>query len=176
MEQEMNHRSSGKSTLIVFFVLVILLSAVAETLICRGGAEWLYIVLIMWIPALAATVANCVFFRESGEPFSVKRLFALGVFRRCKLRYVLLGCLLPLVYLLVPYMVYWQLYPENFAYHGVSLLIVLKDILPVMVIGIFISLMSGRPSCTHAQGNGKSIYKTDTYTCKKRLYTAGILV
>lgn len=141
MEQAMNNRSIGKKAFIAFFGIVILISAVAETMICRGGPEWLYIVL-MWIPALAATVANCISFRENGEPFSLKKLFAKGGFRRCKLRYVLLGCLLPLVYLLIPYMVYWQLYPENFAYHGVSLMLVLKDILPVMVIGIFISLMS----------------------------------
>ncbi|MDD6855291.1 MAG: CPBP family intramembrane metalloprotease, partial [Oscillospiraceae bacterium] len=67
---------------------------------------------------------------------------AKGGFRKCKLCYVLLGCLLPLVYLLVPYMVYWRLYPENFAYHGDPLVLVLKDILPVLVIGILISLMS----------------------------------
>lgn len=107
----------------------------------------------MWIPALAATVANCVSFRENREPFSAKKLLAKGGFRKCKLRYVLLGCLLPLVYLLIPYMVYWQLYPENFAYHGVSLMLVLKDILPVMVIGIFISLMSALGEATH--GNAK---------------------
>ena len=141
MEREMTSRSIGKKALITFFAVVILLSAVVETLICLGGSEWLYIVL-MWIPALAAAVANCVFFRENGESFSLKKLFARSGFRKCKLRYVLLGCLLPLAYLLIPYLVYWRLYPENYAYHGVSLPLVLKDILPVMVIGIFLSLMS----------------------------------
>lgn len=96
MEQKMNNRSIGKKAFIIFFAIVILLSAVVETLICRGGPEWLYLVL-MWIPAMAATVANCVSFQENGEPFSVKKLFARGGFRRCALRYVLLGCLLPLV-------------------------------------------------------------------------------
>ena len=137
----MKSQSIGKKALIVFFAIVILLSTVTETLICRGGPEWLYLIL-MWIPALAATVANCISFRENGEPFSLKKLFAKGGFRKCRLRYVLLGCLLPLVYLLVPYMVYWRLYPENFAYHGDPLVLVLKDILPVLVIGILISLMS----------------------------------
>ena len=141
MKMKIENRNYGKGALLSFFAIVILISTVVETLICRGGAEWLYIVL-MWIPAVAATIANCVFFRENGESFSVKKLFALGGFRRCKLRYVLLGCLLPLVYLLVPYMVYWRLYPENFAYHGDPLVLVLKDILPVLVIGILISLMS----------------------------------
>ena len=141
MEQEMNNRSIGKKATFTFFIIVILLSAVVETLICRGGPEWLYFVL-MWIPALAATVANCVSFREKAEAFSGKKLFAMGGFRKCKLRYILLGCLLPLVYLLIPYMVYWRLYPENFAYHGVRVMLVLKDILPVLVIGTFLSLLS----------------------------------
>ena len=131
----MKSQSIGKKALIVFFVIVILFSAVVETLICRGGSEWLYMIL-MWIPAVAATAANCVSFRENGEPFSLKKLFSMGGFRKCKLRYVLLGCLLPLAYLLIPYMVYWRLYPENFAYHGDPLVLVLKDILPVLVIGI----------------------------------------
>ena len=141
MEQEMNNRSIGKKATFTFFIIVILLSAVVETLICRGGPEWLYLAL-MWIPALAATVANCISFREKVEDFSVKKLFAMGGFRKCKLRYILQGCLLPLVYLLIPYMVYWQLYPENFAYHGVRVMLVLKDILPVLVIGTFLSLLS----------------------------------
>ena len=134
-------RNYGKRALLSFFTIVIPASAVVETLICMGGPEWLYLVL-MWIPAMAATVANCVFFRENREAFSVKKLFSMGGFRRCKLRYVLLGCLLPLVYLLVPYMVYWQRYPMNFAYHGVAFGLILKDLLPVLVIGTLISLMS----------------------------------
>ena len=137
----MKSQSIGKKALIVFFAIVILLSTVTETLICRGGPEWLYLIL-MWIPALAATVANCISFRENGEPFSLKKLFAKGGFRKCRLRYVLLGGRLRRVDLLVPYMVYWRLYPENFAYHGDPLVLVLKDILPVLVIGILISLMS----------------------------------
>ena len=141
MEQTIHNRSTGKKALITFFAIVILLSAVAETMICRGGPDWLYLVL-MWIPALAAAVANCISFRENREPFSLKKLFAKGGFRKCALRYVLLGCVLPLVYLLIPYMIYWGLYPENFAYHGVSLGVILGDIVPVMVVGIFTSLLS----------------------------------
>ena len=44
MEQTMNNRSTGKKAFLTFFVIVILLSAVAETMICRGGPEWLYLV------------------------------------------------------------------------------------------------------------------------------------
>ena len=141
MEQEMNNRSIGKKAFLTFFAIVILLSAVVETMICRGGPEWLYLVL-MWIPAMTAAAVNCVSFRENGEGFSVRKLFVLGGFRKCKLRYVLLGCLLPLIYLLIPYIVYWLLYPDNFAYYGVSLLVILKDITPVLVMGTFLSLLS----------------------------------
>ena len=141
MEEEKTNQRTTTRGLTLFFVIVIFLSAVVEAMICRGGPEWLYLIL-MWIPAFAATVANCISFRENKEPFSLKKLFVKGGLRKSKLRYVLLGCMLPLVYLLIPYMVYWRLYPDNFAYHGVSLILVLKDILPVMVLGIFISLMS----------------------------------
>ena len=141
MNRKIENRNYGKWAVISFFAIVIPISALVETMICRGGSEWLYLVL-MWIPAVAATVANCISFRENGEPFSVKKLFAWGGFRTCRLRYVLLGCLLPLVYLLVPYIVYWLLYPENFAYRGVSLMVILKDLLLVLVIGTFISILS----------------------------------
>ena len=141
MEQTTNNMRIGTKSLIAFFGIVILLSAIVEGLICRGGPEWLYLIL-MWIPALSAAIANYTSIRENREPFSLKKLFAMGGFRTFKLRYALLGCLLPLVYLLVPYMVYWWLYPENFAYQGVSLILILQDILPVLVIGIFISMLS----------------------------------
>lgn len=141
MEPVINSKRIGKKALTTFFVTVILLSAVIETAICTGGPEWLYLVL-MWMPAVAAAVANCISFRENGEPFSRKKLFAKGGFRKCKLRYILLGCLLPLAYLLIPYLVYWLIYPENFAYHGVSVWIILKDLLPVLVLGTFISILS----------------------------------
>lgn len=138
---KIENRNYGKRALRCFFAIVILLSAVVEALICLGGPEALYLAL-MWIPAMAAAAANCVFFRENGEAFSVKRWLALGGLRRCRLRDVLLGCLLPLVYLLIPYMVYWGLYPENFAYHGVPLTVICKDLLPVLVLGTFMSVLS----------------------------------
>lgn len=41
MEQTLRNRSVGKKAIVTFFVIVILLSAVVETLICRGGSGWL---------------------------------------------------------------------------------------------------------------------------------------
>lgn len=138
MEQKRNY---GNVAVAVFFTLVILTSAVVEILICRGGPDWLYLIL-MWLPTGAAAVGSCLTYRENRERFRLKTYFARNGFRGCKLRYLLLGCLLPLAYLLIPYMVYWRLYPNHFAYSGVALTLIFKDILPVLGIGIFISLLS----------------------------------
>ena len=134
-------KTIGKKAWLTFLVLVIGASALAETGICSGGPGWLYLAL-MWIPAAAAAAANCVSFYENREPFSLKKLLAAGGFRKCRIRYVLLGCLLPFVYLLIPYLVYWRLHPLNFAYHDVPLTVVLQDLTLPLILGIFTSLLS----------------------------------
>ena len=58
MEQKRMNRSRGKKALRTLFVIGILLSAVVEALICRGGAEWLFLAL-MWTTALAAGMHLC---------------------------------------------------------------------------------------------------------------------
>ena len=92
----------------------------------------------MWLPAIAAFIAGCVSIRERGEGFSVKLLLANVRFKRCKLRYILMGCLLPLIYLLVPYIIFWLLYPESLRADGISAM----GLIIATVIGIFLSLIS----------------------------------
>ena len=58
MNRKIENRNYGKRALISFFAIVIILSAAVETLICRGGAEWLFLVLI-WTTALAAGMHLC---------------------------------------------------------------------------------------------------------------------
>ena len=132
----------SKKSIQIFFGLAIPLSAVVETLIiCNGSLQMLYLVL-MWMPALAALVANIVRLREAREHITLVKMFTWSNFHKCKVRYILLACLLPLVYLLIPYSIYWATYPENFAYQGVPLGMILKDCLPITIIGIFVSLLS----------------------------------
>lgn len=133
--------SQRKKSVTVFFITVIVLSAVAGTMICTGGTDWWYLIL-MWMPAVAATIANCISFREEQTRFSLKGLFSKAGFHKCRLRYIFAGLLLPVIYLLIPYMVYWKLYPQNFAYHDVSIWIILKDCLPLAIIGTIVSLLS----------------------------------
>ena len=96
----MKERTYGRMAVIAFFLIVIPVSAVFEMGICDGGPDWLYLAL-MWTPAVAALAASCVSIRERGERITIPKLFAVEGFHRCALRYVLLGCLLPLVYLIV---------------------------------------------------------------------------
>ena len=127
--------------LITFFTLVIVLSLAAEAYIVMGGPGWMYLVL-MWTPACSAIIASTVALKERREKFTLKSLInGLGI-RKCRIRYILLAVLIPLIYLMIPYMIYWKTHPDNFGYTGVALHLVLKDCLPMMVIGIFPNIIS----------------------------------
>ena len=134
-------RCYSKKSITVFFISVVCLSAVAEYLICKCQYMWAYPAL-MWMPAVSAVIASMVAIKETGEPLSLKELFSNTGFHFCKTRYILAGILLPLVYLLIPYMIYWRMHPENFAYTGAPLLLIVKDCLPAGVIGIFTGLLT----------------------------------
>lgn len=137
----MNQINYGKKSIPVFFGVVIGLSAIAELFICYFQFMWAY-PLLMWMPAVAAVIAALVSIREAGEPFTLKAMSARLGFRFCKLRYILAGALLPLVYLLIPYMIYWRMHPENFAYNGVALGLILRDCLPAAILGVFLNLLT----------------------------------
>ena len=140
MSNTASTRNDNKA-LVTFFTLVIILSLAAEAFIVKGGPLWIYFVL-MWIPALSAIIASAVSLKDDKEKFSLKSfLSGLGI-RKCRIRYILLAVLIPLIYLLIPYMIYWKTHPDNFGYTGVALHLVLKDCLPMMVIGIFPNIIS----------------------------------
>ncbi|MGN1404900.1 MAG: type II CAAX prenyl endopeptidase Rce1 family protein [Erysipelotrichaceae bacterium] len=134
-------RNYGKWSVITFFVTVIVLSAIVEYQICTGGEGWLYL-LLMWLPAIGSIAANIVYFIEKREKFSIRKFFNYGGFKLCKIRYVLMGVLLPFIYIMLPYIFYWFMYPDNFAYSGVNIALVLKDLLPVIVVGTVVNLIS----------------------------------
>lgn len=131
----------GKKAVIAFFVFVIVLSAICETIYCTGGPEWA-VALLMWMPAVSAVVAAIVSIRESGEKYSFKTHRSLIGIKLSHVKYVLMGILIPFVYLFVPYRIYWTMHPENFAYSGVAFGVVLKDLALYTVISIFVSLLT----------------------------------
>ncbi len=131
----------SKKSLIVFFTIVIVLSAITESLYIFAHSD-LSILLLMWTPALAALVSAIIIKKENKDSEEKIKLSSLLGFRLSKIRYILLGIFIPLVYLLIPYIIYWNTHPDNFAYTGVSIVLVLQDILPLMVIGMFVNLLS----------------------------------
>ena len=125
----------------VFFVLTIVLSITVDILLITTKNSIFYLIL-MWSPAIGALAANIYEQLASKEKFNIKKLLSGLGFRLCNIKYILIGILLPLIYLLIPYIVYWTKYPDNFAYSGVPISLILSDCLPVMIIGIVGSLLS----------------------------------
>ena len=159
----------------VFLVLVIVLSLTVEIIYIFKGISILMLVL-MWMPALASLIANIISLKEKKEKLTVKEFLNRLGFRSSKLIYILLGIFIPLVYLLIPYMIYWQIYPDNFAYHGVALNLILKDIMPAMTLGIFFSLVSALgeelgwrgfmvPALRERIGLKKTLFVTSIFWC-----------
>ena len=130
----MNNRKYSNKAMVTFFIIVIVASLIVETMIILGGAKILYFAL-MWIPAIAAIIATLI--NDKKEGF----FKSLGI-RRCKIKYLLLSVIIPLIYLLIPYMVYWTLHPHYFAYSGVNILLVLSDVLPTLILGVFMNVIS----------------------------------
>lgn len=127
--------------LTLFFLITLVLSAVFETMIIVSDSAVGYL-LMMWSPAVAALIAIPVRLKEEGRKLTLKNYLLAGGFRFCNVLYVLLGCLLPLVYLLIPYLVYWAKYPDNFAYSGVAFSLILTDIGLPMLLGTVLGLLS----------------------------------
>ena len=119
----------------VFFGIVIFASLIVETMIIFSGPGILYFAL-MWIPAISAIVATIINNKREDRFLS-----SLG-FRTCKLKYIFQSIFVPLIYLLIPYAIYWILHPHYFAYVGVDIFIVLKDVLPTLFLGILFNLLS----------------------------------
>ena len=126
----------SKNVLIVFFAIVIILSISFETLYIVFDNQ-ISVLLLMWSPAFAAIVCGNIIKAENKDSGEKVKVGSLLGFRLSKIRYILLGIFIPLVYLLVPYIIYWNMHPENFAYNGVAFGVVLMDLLPITVIGIF---------------------------------------
>ena len=171
----MKNYNYSKKSIYFFFGVVIVLSAIAEYLICKCGYMWGYPVL-MWMPAISAVIASVVSIKEAEEQFSFKRLLHNTGFKLCKIKYILAGVLIPLVYLLIPYMIYWKMNPENFAYSGVPVLLILRDCLPAAVIGIFTGLITATgeeigwrgflvPALNERIGLNKTLLVTGLFWC-----------
>ncbi len=96
-------KETNKKAIRLFLIIVVLCSVVFEALIVIYQ-NMVYAAPLMWIPALAALFAKLKYFK--GEKGAL-------LFRKCKWRYALLGLVLPMIYLGVPYAIYWIIRPGS---------------------------------------------------------------
>ena len=131
----------SKKALTVFMSLVILLSGIVDAVYCAGGPAWLTAIL-MWVPAISAFIAAGVAMADNKDRFNPIKLFRYVGIRFCNPLYVLLGVVIPFIYLFIPYRIYWTMHPENFSYSGVAFSVVLKDLVVYTVVYVLISLVT----------------------------------
>ena len=131
----------SKKSIITFFVVVVILSAVFEYMYCSGGSEYT-ILFLMWSPACACVVANIVNLFEKKEKFDFKKFLNNCGFKIASVKYLLLGLIIPFIYLYGGYRTYWCMYPDNYAYTGVPLLTVLSDCFVYTIVCVISGLLS----------------------------------
>lgn len=131
----------SKKALTVFMSLVILLSGIVDAVYCAGGPAWLTAIL-MWLPAVSAFIAAGVAMADNKDRFNPIKLFRYVGIRFCNPLYVLLGVVIPFIYLFIPYRIYWTMHPENFSYSGVAFSVVLKDLVVYTIVYVLISLIT----------------------------------
>lgn len=131
----------GKKAIISFFVVVIILSAIIDVLYLKGAGDYLVFIL-MWIPALAALISNIINVIDKKEKISFKQFLNRMGFRSTSIIYIVMGTIIPFIYLIVSYELYWKMYPNNYAYTGVPVNVVLKDCFLYSIISVLSGLIS----------------------------------
>lgn len=97
---------------------------------------------LMWCPALAAFISSIIMLKSSGEKVRLKSVLNLCGFKKCKWRYIFMGLLIPLIYILVPYLLYWTIFPGTFTTYTTNPLGFILSIFISIVVGTVISLVS----------------------------------
>jgi len=140
MEYASVKRFSSRA-LAAYFAVTIILSAVVDICIARGGPDLLYPAL-MWCPALGGAAGVIIARRARGEARSLRGFSGELGFRRCPWRYVLWGAALPMVYLLIPYVCYWIGYPGSLQTTATNPVGAVLSILIAVVLGDALSLLT----------------------------------
>lgn len=86
----------SKKSIIVFFVVVIILSAIMDY-VYIGGISQYGVFMLMWMPAVACVIANIVNMVDSKERFNLKVFLNRCGFKKCELIYIVMGILVPFI-------------------------------------------------------------------------------
>lgn len=124
-------------SLAAFLIITIFFSAILEAVMIMQGAMGLA-VFLMWVPALAAVISGCISQKESSGKISFKALLKNGGFRVVSFKWILLSCINPILYIGIPYVIFWIIFPDSLDMDGT---LVIK-LLVMSVLGIFIGLLT----------------------------------
>ena len=139
MDTDQKQLRYSKRALIFFFVSVIILSIIVEAVYAFTRSD-LLVMILMWVPGIMGLIAAFLSIRDSvrehardnaqdsvqdrvrddGERVSVRGVLSLIGIRKSKVAYICLGVILPLIYLFIPYRIYWTMHPEHFSGMGTS--------------------------------------------------------
>lgn len=135
-----NKNFYSKRSAILFVVLAIVFSAVLDLAICITKNESL-IGILMWMPALAAFIAAFVAVKDRGEKASFRNIMNTLSFRKAKFKYLLWGCLIPLIYLMIPYVIFWLVFPDSLVMEE-GLIFTLVQSLILLPVGTAVSMLT----------------------------------
>ena len=116
-----------KKTIIIFLIATFLLSSVCYYIYIKvGEAASGITALLMWCPGAVAIIISNIFYKKEK---------VLG-FNKCKIKYIILGILIPLVYLGGSYGIYWLLTPKAFTGN------IYSNSIGLMVSAVFTSVLT----------------------------------
>ena len=121
----------------LFLVIVISVSAIFETIVIALRAMGLA-VFLMWVPTIAAIIAGCISQKESNGKISFKKLLQSIGFQKTSIKWILLSCLIPAVYIGIPYVLFWIAFPNSLDMSKASVI----QLVLMSVVGIFIGLIT----------------------------------
>lgn len=121
----------------LFLVIVISVSAIFETIVIALRAMGLA-VFLMWVPTIAAIIAGCISQKESNGKISFKKLLQSIGFQKTSIKWILLSCLIPAVYIGIPYVLFGIAFPNSLDMSKASVI----QLVLMSVVGIFIGLIT----------------------------------
>ncbi len=97
-KKDMNTREIDKKALKLFLGILLPTSGIMEGLYIAYGLQ-IMILFLMWVPFLAGIVTACVYYKGQ-HPMGIAF---------CKVRYILAGIFIPVVYLVGSYLISWKI-------------------------------------------------------------------
>lgn len=105
---------------------------------CERSSKWMLAVFLMWIPALAAIIAGFISQTESNGTISCKMLLNSIGFRKVSFRWIVYSCVIPLLYIGIPYIALWIISPESLNLSSISV----KQLIIMSLLGILVGILT----------------------------------